>query len=288
MNTFRTTLSLLGLLVLLVATGCDSNSVQDENTLSATSDVAESVSMLLGGDTGGLTDQLADAFILGTTGDLTGVGKSNDPIEKTYDATTGTWTITFTREFSNPTSTRSGSLHRVYEVQFLDANGQPQQFFITEGSKASSIHFVIVEGNGTFETPRLTGERTELAGDWMLTGTDTDTITINGTYSRSGGHTFTTAEATRTLDYNVSFEIQDLVGPKGSQLDIAEKISGTLTGIYEGNVTFTRGNAYREQDFNGSVTITIENGEATIDVEGDRFHTPLTGEGRFLGPPEQM
>lgn len=288
MNTFRTTLSLLSLLFLLVATGCDSNNVQDDNTLSVTADVAESVSMLLAEDTGGLTDQLADAFTLATTGDLTSAGKSQDPIQKTYDATTGTWTITFTREFDNPTGTRSGSIHRVYEVQFLDANGNPQQFFITEGSKASSIHFVIVEGSGTFETPRLTGERTNIAGDWLLTGTDTDTITINGTYSRSGGHTLTTAEATRTLDYDVTFEMQDLAGPKDSKLDLAEKISGTLTGVYEGNATFTRGDAYREQDFSGTVIITIENGEATIDVEGDRFLVPLTGEGRFLGPPEQM
>lgn len=113
----------------------------------------------------------------------------------------------------------------------------------------------------------------------MATGVNTDTVTLNGTYSRSGGHTITRLDAVRTLDYDLSLEVEELVGPKGSRRDLSQKISGTVSGEYEALATFERGDAYREREISREFTITISEGEATIVVNGEVFQSSVrTGE----------
>ncbi len=282
MNKNLMTLSLATLL-LVGLVGCDSST--DEPAVTATEDVAESLAKLTAEDTGGLVEQAADVMELASVGDIQAqtsvvAGKSlDDVIERSYDDATGTWTISVSRERSDPAGLRTLTVEKVYEVQFLNEGGAPQKFFVTAGDTAHAIRFVIVDGTITLTTPHISALRDNIAGEWMATGVNTDTVTLNGTYSRSGGHTITRLDAVRTLDYDLSLEVEELVGPKGSRRDLSQKISGTVSGEYEALATFERGDAYREREISREFTITISEGEATIVVNGEVFQSSVrTGE----------
>lgn len=280
MNTHKTLSALLGLALLLVAVGCDAAGPTDASIDGdASADVAASVSTLISADTGGLIEQVGDVFDLATAGTISGQtatlaakhAGADSLIDRTYDETTGTWTLSFEREHISDDGLRTHTASRTYEVQFLDADGVPQQFFVTEGDTAHSITFAIVEGSGTLETPHLSATRSNITGAFTATGVNTDEVTVNGTYGRSGAHTLTTANAVRTLDYDLAVEVIDLVGPKGNRRDLSQKLSGTINGTYNGHATFERGDLYRERDIDRAVTITITDGEATITVNADTY-----------------
>lgn len=273
----------LATLFMIGVAGCDSST--DDSAITANEDVAESLAKLTAEDTGGLVEQAGDVLELASAGEIQAqtavvAGKSQtDIIERTYDDATGTWTISVLREREDASGERQFSLQKVYEVQFLDANGDPQKFFVTNGETAHAMSFVIVEGTISLTTPRVSAMRDNITGSWMATGVNTDTVTLNGSYFRSGGHTITGLEAVRTLDYDLSLEVEDLVGPKGSRRDLSQKLSGTVSGEYEAFATFERGDSYREREISKEFTITIADGEATIVVNGEVFQSNVrTGE----------
>jgi len=286
---------LSGVALLFLVAACDTTGA-NETDLSASDDVAQSLVSLVGEDTGGLLEQAADVFELASAGDIAAqetmtAGKADASVsssERTYDEATGSWTITLTREIGNPEGPRYLSVHRQYLVQFQNAAGLPQKFFVTQGDTARSIDFTIVEAGGTLISPHLTAERTNISGHWLATGVHTDEVTLNGTYSRSGGHTITTDEAVRTLDYTLALDVFDLVGPKGSRRDLSQKVSGTLTGTYEAVATFERGDAYHEREIQRNVVVVFDHGTATITVNGVQYEGDLqSGDPRFLGPPDR-
>ncbi|NNE46520.1 MAG: hypothetical protein HKN37_07660 [Rhodothermales bacterium] len=262
-------------LVLVAAVGCDSSA--NDESLSASEDVAESLAKLVAEDTGGLVEQAGDIMDLASVGDIQAqtaavAGKQQtDVIERSYDPETGTWTISVSRERGDAAGDRYMSLQKVYEVQFLDASGDSQRFFVTQGDTAHAISFVIVEGSISLTTPHVSALRDNITGSWMATGVNTDIVTLNGTYARSGGHTITHLEAVRTLDYDLALEVEELVGPKGSRRDLSQKLSGTVSGQYDAFATFERGDAYREREISREFTVTISEGEATIVVNGDVY-----------------
>lgn len=262
--------------MLAAMVGCDSSTAVDD-TVSANADVAESLAKLTAEDTGGLVEQVGDVMELATVGDIHGQSDAiaakfdSFTVERSYDEATGTWTISVSRELGDPEGERYLSFSRTYQVQFLNEGGAPQKFFVTASDTAHAISFVIVEGSGTLTTPHISAQRENITGEWMATGVNTDTVTLNGTYGRSGGHTITSLEAVRTLDYELSLEVVDLVGPKGSRRDLSQKLSGTITGQYDATATFERGDAYREREISKQFTIVIEDGTATITVEGQVF-----------------
>ena len=274
MKTHKTIATFLSAL-LLFAIGCDAAGPDnDALTTSASDDVAASVSSLVSEDTGGLLDQVGDLFDMATVDGITEAASKmagDSLIDRSYDDATGTWTLSFTREHTSDNGRRHATMSRVHQVQFINADGAPQQFYVTDGDTAQSINFTIVEGSGTLETPHLSAERSNITGAFAATGVHTDEVTINGTYSRSGAHTLTTDNAVRTLDYDLSVEVIDLVGPRGSRRDLSQKISGTVSGTYSGHATFTRGDLYRERDIDRTVTITIDNGEMNIVVNGNAY-----------------
>ena len=279
MKRYSTFLPAFCIALLLFGMGCDAaNPTDDTLTTSASADVAASVSSLVSEDTGGLLDQVGDVFDLAIAGSINAQSATlahkeagvDSLIERSYDEATGTWTLSFTREHISDDGLRQASFSRIYEVQFLDAIDQPQQFFVTDGDTARSINFTI-EGSGSVETPHLSATRSNITGAFTATGVHTDEVTVNGTYGRSGAHTLTTDNAVRTLDYDLAVEVIDLVGPKGSRRDLSQKISGTINGTYTAKATFTRGDLYRERDIDRTVTIIINEGEATITVEGESY-----------------
>jgi len=139
-------------------------------------------------ETGGLIDQVGDVFDLATSGDINNQSSASAAkhagadslIDRSYDETTGTWTISFLREHTSDDGTRTMSMSRTYEVQYLDAQGHPQQFFVTEGDTAYSLNVAIIEGSGSLETPHLSAERANITGQFTATGVNTDVVTVNG------------------------------------------------------------------------------------------------------------
>jgi|GEM_PF-3771979 len=286
MNLFP--LALLSFLVLF-AVGCDSsgsNATSEQDTFTS-EEVASSVSSLVAEDTGGILDQMNDVRSFAAVGSMTSAAKiSGQTVSRTYDETTGTWTVTIDHDRSDSTGTRNFSIHKVYEVQFLDVDGLPQRRYVVEGDTARSMSLHIVEGTGTLETPMITASRNVIGGDLVASGINTDTITLNGTYSREGNHSFSGENVTRSVDYTLDLSVTDLVGPRGSRFSVSQKTSGTLTGHYAGTVTIQRGDTQVVREVSHDISITISDGQMSVGVDGAQFgEDPSSGSARLLGPP---
>ncbi len=229
-------------------TGCkksDSNPVAADQTVTTTDDAADAVSDALASNNGGAMDQVNDVFELAG-----GVGVGAESLSKTaadstfwtrtFDSTTTKWTTHLYKQ-------KSGLLYygiwtREFQHQFI-ANGKAQKFRAPiVGSVADSIiHQILAEGcSGYFWTPRLTHHLTSLSASWVASNTNTDTVTINGTYARSGVDTITVAARKgRVFVSSLTLTFKNVKGPRGSRLSRSEKTSGEIDGTYTATVTVT-------------------------------------------------
>jgi hypothetical protein len=279
------------LFVLFLAVSCEKSnptkSGESSSTIDADSDAAECVSSAVGENTGGLMDGVGDLFDLssgaafqglGKTG-WTGLTKPGETADVHYDPSTGLWTVSFSQEYGNPSGIRYAYISRTYTIRFLDKNGQFQRRYITSGDTAATIEFNILSGSGRHMTLRLSQKLNSLSSSFIATGTNTSTVTINGTYQRAATDTLTTQLAKRTLDYTLNLTVSNLTGPRGSRLNLAQKISGSITGTFQGHVTFEKGDLYNEKDISRNISITVGNGTSAITINGKRFINDLvTGE----------
>ena len=265
----------LGVSVILLAGCSDDNGVEPnpESPISSSSDAAESVAAAIGEQSGGVVDQVGDVMDLTQSmrlGKAVGDGFI-DHREATYDETTGTWTLILQRERGVPGQIPYGSWDRVFTYQFFNAAGEPQKRFITNSDTARTINFNIVDGDGYFQNFRLTHDLTEIQGAFVATNTHMENVTVNGTYKRAAIDTITTERFTRTSDHVLDIEVIDLVGPKGSRRDLAQKLSGTITGTFHADITFDGERGYAEKTVDKDIYIVINSGEAEIDVDGKTY-----------------
>jgi hypothetical protein len=265
-------------------TGCSKNTnnpitANDQNTQSAmiADNVADAVSDALASNNGGVMDQVNDVFELAGgvgIGSGTGLGKiSGDStlVNRTYDSTAVAWTISVFKQKSQ-FPLYYGVWTRDYWYQF-SANGHPQKFRITGNVVADNVKHKLTGGTGYFFTPRLVHHLRSISSDWTASNTNTDTVTMNGTYSRAGVDTILAASRKGTvLDHTLSLNFINVKGPRGSRLNRSEKTSGTIQGTYtatvtapgKGPVTITR-----------TITITLGGGNATFTVDGTRYIADL-------------
>ncbi len=118
-----------------------------------------------------------------------------------------------------------------------------------------------------------------LEGSFVATGTNTDMITVNGTYKRSAADTLTTLKMTRTHQHVLELTISDLTGPRGSHHNLSQKVSGTITGTYHADITFDGKKGYAEKAVDRTIKIVIGDGESEISVAGEKYKGDLiTGE----------
>jgi len=257
------------------------SSCTKENTLepattsqiSANADAAESIASTVGEENGGLTDQMGDLFDLTSP---TGLSKSEDASyldkkEATYDSVTGIWTVVLERERGQVNGMNYAFIKRTYTFQFLNKNGQPQKFYVVNGDTANTIKFNIVEGEGRHKTKRLSQELKTLEGSFVATGTNTDMITVNGTYKRAAADTITTMRFTRTHDHQTELSIINLKGPRGSRRNLSQKVSGTITGTYHAVITFDGIKGYSERTIDKTINIVIGEGESQINIAGQKY-----------------
>ena len=277
------TIFLLGALTVAAAfmTGCkknDSNPVGSSATVTTSADVsdaADAVSDALASNNGGAMDQVNDVFevaggvgvgVLGKTyGDTTYVGKQ-------YDSTTMSWTTTTYKERSL-LPLYYGVWTRVHWLQFR-ANGNAQKFRVTNGVIADTILHQLTGGTGYFYTPRLVHHLISIGSNWVASNTNTDTVTLNGSYTWSGVDTIEAPAARkgRVLNHTISLTFVNVKGPRGTRLVRSEKTSGTITGTYTATVTVPGKAPYTVTE---TFTIVLGGGDATFSIGGTKFVSDL-------------
>ncbi len=271
--------SLFFLIVLL--TGCSKENAMEPTTdfsgsgVQASDDVAESVAGAVGEESGGVMDQVGDVFELTQSFRL---GKTDgdgflDHREATYDETTGIWTVIVQRERGVAGDIPYGYWDRIFTCQFTNADGDVQKNFITDGDTARTINYTIVEGDGYHKNFRVAHDLKEVQGTFVATNVNEELITVNGVYTRAAVDTITTDKFTRISDHVVNLTVTDLVGPKGSRRNLAQKVSGTITGTFHADIVFDGERGYAEKIVDKEVNIVIGDGEAEIAVDGFRYRS---------------
>ncbi len=263
-------------LSLLLVTGCAKNSnnpvsATGSGQATATEDAADVVAGAVGSNSGGALDQASDvmqasagAGSFGTTGITEGNAVAfSDTVEKTYNPSDTSWSIYIHRERGSANGLVYGTWSRNYWVQFLDSLDVPQPLRYYNGHAAAAIHWKTLSGTGYFHNPRVAHVLDSLSSNWLATGTNTDTVTLNGTMRRVASDTIKTHNMLRVSTHTLQVTFVDVKGPRGSRFDPALKYSGTITVVYTGTVTFIRGTAYAEHNVNRTFTINLGTSEMT-------------------------
>ena len=270
----------LAFCILFLMIGCDSTSsnedVLDEDT---STDVATTVALSVSEEDGGVADQLEDVVAITSELSLSKQSGTHSSIlgsTPEYDEVTGTWTVDISRERTSPNGERSISFQRSYEYQFLDANGQPQEFFVTDSTAAKTVIFRILEGSGEYSSPQVVSSLNTLSADWTVSNADEDVFSISGTYQRSASSIIERTLITRTLEHELVINQLELNIPRGGAL---RDFTGTLSGSYEAVRNTSVENSERNVEVSVSVDIIIDENQVIIDIDRDRFISTLdTGE----------
>jgi hypothetical protein len=292
MKTRQNGLTLLALLltlslsVLLAGCGSDDPASPIDTTATVNEDAAQAVASDVATDSGGVSDQLADLSM--AIGGLGGAKSAPDGEfvqgrfrESVYDEITGTWTVTVAREQGFPEGTPYHAMSRVFTLRLLNAAGQPQQYRVVGADTAVTAEYNIVSGTGIHRTQRRTHNLDELSGEFLVTGVNSDMLTINGTYLRGASHSLETPRFSRTLVGVLDVDLIDVTVPRIMGANFNSAVSGTITGTWVADITVTRGDDYMEQHVEREITIVLGDGEAEINCGGGAFRALLgTGEMR--------
>lgn len=277
-------------LAALLLLGCQKDNPVASTATSGTAldDAAATVATAIGADNGGAIDQIGDVVTIASAAGLQNEAgalldswasdSSYSSVSKTYDSLSGWWTLTLNRQ-------RTGmfgytALQRTYQYQFLDSAGAFQKYWLTGADTAYAVHFKIVSGTGELHTPHLDHHLLSLSGEWMVTGTNTPIVTVNtyngGAYTRAASDTMKNENAVRTLNNTLSLTFLDVTGPRRNRFHFASRSSGTISGVYHADITFTRGSLYTEKTIDKTFTITLGgDGTADLHCDGRRFHADL-------------
>jgi hypothetical protein len=267
-----------------VLNGCSKNpnnpvAANDSGGQSAaiSDDVADAVSDALASNNGGVLDQVNDVFELAGgvgIGSGAGLGKvdgDSTAVNRSYDSTAVAWTLSVFRQKSVPPFSY-GVWTRNYWYQF-SSNGQPQKFRVISAVVADNVKHKLTGGTGYFYTPRLVHHLRSISSDWSASNTNTDTVTINGTYTRAGVDTILAAARKGTvLDHSLSLTFVDVKGPRGSRLNRSEKTSGTIRGTYTATITAP---GKVPVTITKTINITLGGGSASFSVDGSRYVADL-------------
>ncbi|MGA7160513.1 MAG: hypothetical protein WBZ48_05890 [Bacteroidota bacterium] len=277
-------ISFVGILFLAAAfvTGCkknDSNPMSSSTTVTTSADVsdaADAVSDAMASNNGGAMDQVNDVFeISGGVGiGATALKKTNTDTTNAvgeYDSTSMSWTLTTFKEQSI-LPFYFGVWTRDYWLQFR-ANGNAQKLRVTNGVVADTILHKLTGGTGYFYTPRLVHHLLSINSNWTASNTNTDTVTINGTYTWSGIDTIKVlARQGRVLNRMITLTFVNVKGPRGTRYARSEKTSGTILVNYEATVTVPGKASYTVTK---SFTIVLGGGDATFSIDGSKFVSDL-------------
>ncbi|MFO7608873.1 MAG: hypothetical protein R6X35_06710 [Candidatus Krumholzibacteriia bacterium] len=290
MKTTRLMFLMLAACGLLAVAGCSDDDPAAPGTTTPTTtlataekDAATTVAADLGADQGGLVDQIADAVsFAGRVGLADKAGGDCEGMRQAeYDTTTGTWTITIDRERGDPAGYPYASFTRVFTVRFLDADGQPQMHYMEQGTAAATIEYAILSGEGVRRTRYMEHNLLSLEAAFVISNADQDLVTVNGTWARAAGTLLENPRLVRTHDSTLQLELIDVVAPRSADHDLAQAVSGTIVGVYDALITWTRGEDYSEREIHSEFTIDLGDGEGmmTMDRTQNQYRLRLkTGE----------
>ena len=221
------------ILIMILLTSCEKSSTSSINSLNPLSDASETIILASSEESGGITDQLGDLAELTADGVFQD-DKSVKPYKsKSWDEEYQLWIVEMERERGDLDGERYGYFYRKYSLQFLDGEDQPLKYRVTEEDTAKTAIFNSLDATGIHWNRRAYHQLNDLNISWVATDIDSDILTVNGSFERAAYDSLTRKNFTRTLDHNISLDIQDLKGPRGSRRDLSEKISGDIYGSYE-------------------------------------------------------
>lgn len=288
--------SLLLIGALFLSTGCKNDDAVNpiaENL--ASQDAANVIAGEVGTESGGVNDMLSDMTDFRTSPlfanedggtallNETGTGRYGN-YARTYNPDTQTWTVVI--EAALQSSFRTGAWRREYQY-FFSKNGVKQQFFITTGVMADKINFAIVESgcSGQFTNPRISHQLTALRGsvEAVVSVSNNDTLlTVNSVVPRyrAAIDSVKIRGGLRTSDHNLTLTLSNVVVPTRLEQRLPEQniggrrfrnvrpISGTISGTYNAQMSFQRGDTYSEREVTRNFTINFgaSTGES-VDVE---------------------
>jgi hypothetical protein len=279
------TILVLGTLTMaaVFVAGCKKND-STPNTPSVTasadvSDAADAVSDALASNNGGAMDQVNDVFEIAG-----GVAVSGGVLGKTYgdttingavyDSSSMSWTKVIVRGDSLLYPAYYGYWTRIYWLQFR-SDGHAQEFRKTNNVVADTILHQLLGGTGYFWTPRLVHHLLSIYSNWTVSNTNTDTVTINGSYTWSGIDSIKStavARKGRVLNRKIILLFENVKGPKGPRVARSAGTSGTIVITYTATVTAPGKLPYTVTE---QFTVVLGGGSATFSIEGTKFVSDL-------------
>jgi hypothetical protein len=262
--------------------GCSSDNVTNTSAdiPVVNEDISEIVSKALAVDNDGVIEELGELAEIAQDLSLPEAAKraaiSGYP---QFDSITATWTVETTSQHGLATGLLYAQHAHVYRYQYRNQQGEPQKEWIVGLDTARSIQFQIMEGNGWCRTINHAGKLDSTTSDWIATGVNTDTLTINGTCLRAGLDSLRSHDAVRTMQYQLSLTFNNVRCLRGDTSDICRQIQGTLSGNFAANVAFMGGHTYGETTVTREMTITMNQGQAAISIGDKTYQGDLaTGE----------
>jgi hypothetical protein len=287
-----------GAAMLLVGSGCKKNSTAPVVAASVTSnqDAAQSIANAVGEDNGGVTDQMGDvADATGSAGISANVGSvslegplmkalttvGDSVTKKTFNASDTSWTVSVARNRVGLLGRQAG-FTRTYYVKFIDQNGVALPRYVTTttpADTASTIVFMVLNGTGYTVTRFVSAHLLSISSDFMVTGTNTSVIMVNGIFTRTGTDTVKTLIGERVLNYTLVADLQNVTRPRTPRYALVTRgpraTGGAITGTYTATVTVLKGDSYSERSFTKTFTLTFGQDTGSIDVGGAKFTCDL-------------
>jgi hypothetical protein len=267
---------------LLWIAGCKESSDPSNDDEYASEDAATTIASAMSEEDGGAIDQMGDASQLATqAGTLSQAAEGTelvigagvkDSVSRTFNSSDTSWTVYVQRTRTSAFGLNTASFYRRYQFQFRNKNDVAQQNYITGSDTAYSMIFKLLEGTGVRKVAfRSTHRLTSLSGLWILTGTNTSVVTMNGSSNRAGSGTLRTRDAERTLNYTLSLNFIDCKTLRGNRTSISDSASGTVSGVYNATVSFSRGDLYKEKTIHREFTVAFTGGMSHIQMGGRTF-----------------
>lgn len=272
-------IAMAAFLLVFTATGCDAlnnneseiaSPLTEEDLEAASAILAESLSDQNEGLMADLNDMTAD--IESQRLNYSRRRFADDPMdrpcrgedrafESSYDETTGTHSIKYSRSNDTPACTKSVEVNLNYV--FTDADGN---FMAEPRVNKSEIADIAFEGSrvggGTYASRRGIMRTTsfEQVGEWNLTGLQSDVAALSGSQVNDGSYSLTKPDSTgqdisKTGEYHIEFKTVDVTISRAAteRADLETEISGTIQ--YTMSMTTTRNGETRTKEAEGTVVL---------------------------------
>jgi hypothetical protein len=271
--------------------GCQKNNAPTQPTittsLSANEDAAESIASDVGEENGGMSDQASDVTTIASlTGFRDTVTLSADAttldtvtVDTSYNPVAKTWTVAVTRSHRRVigSSTYYSFITRTYDYQYLTSDGDTLKYWIGINNgkidTARTLRVTIVNGSGYHKTNSISERLQSISGVWIVSLTNSDSVVISGSYSRTAIDTILTRSAKRTLTNTFTLTSLSLRFPRSAiRANFFQKMTGSISGTFQATVNFISGQGYSDKTISDTFSAVFNgDGTCTITINGNNY-----------------